>query len=91
MVGTGGRSLYPISTPDRQHGSYNDDTFGVLELTLHPKKILVGVCPCGGPELWATPEAPDATERRRLPFSCDRSRRHLWPGAFRPTMMRAWA
>ena len=38
VVGTGGRSLYQISHPIANTEVYIDDTFGVLELTLHPKR-----------------------------------------------------
>jgi acid phosphatase type 7 len=38
VVGTGGRSLYQISQPIANTEVYNDDTHGVLELTLHPKR-----------------------------------------------------
>ena len=38
MVGTGGRNLYQIPHPVANTEIYNDDTFGVLELTLHPKR-----------------------------------------------------
>jgi len=38
VVGTGGRSHYQISLPIANTEVYNDDTFGVLELTLHPKR-----------------------------------------------------
>jgi acid phosphatase type 7 len=38
VVGTGGRSLYQISQPIANTEVYNDDTYGVLELTLHPKR-----------------------------------------------------
>jgi len=37
-VGTGGRSLYEIWQPIANTEVYNDDTYGVLELTLHPKR-----------------------------------------------------
>jgi hypothetical protein len=37
VVGTGGRSHYEISHPIANTEVYNDDTYGVLELTLHPK------------------------------------------------------
>jgi acid phosphatase type 7 len=37
VVGTGGRSNYQISQPIANTEVYNDDTYGVLELTLHPK------------------------------------------------------
>ena len=38
VVGTGGRSNYQISQPISNTEVYNDDTYGVLELTLHPKR-----------------------------------------------------
>jgi acid phosphatase type 7 len=38
VVGTGGRSLYQISQPIANTEVYTDDTFGVLELTLHPNR-----------------------------------------------------
>jgi hypothetical protein len=38
VVGTGGRSLYQISHPIANTEVYNDDTYGVLELTLHPRR-----------------------------------------------------
>jgi acid phosphatase type 7 len=38
VVGTGGRSLYQISHPIANTEVYADDTFGVLELTLHPQR-----------------------------------------------------
>src|SRR5215203_4554265 len=38
VVGTGGRSQYQISQPIANTEVYNDDTYGVLELTLHPKR-----------------------------------------------------
>jgi calcineurin-like phosphoesterase family protein len=37
VVGTGGRSHYEISHPIANTEVYNDDTYGVLELTLHQK------------------------------------------------------
>jgi len=37
VVGTGGRSNYQILHPIANTEVYNDDTYGVLELTLHPK------------------------------------------------------
>jgi acid phosphatase type 7 len=37
-VGTGGRSLNEISDPIANTEVYNDQTYGVLELTRHPKK-----------------------------------------------------
>jgi hypothetical protein len=38
VVGTGGGSLYEIPDPIANTEVYNDDTYGVLELTLHPKR-----------------------------------------------------
>jgi acid phosphatase type 7 len=38
VVGTGGRSLYLISYPIANTEVYNDDTYGVLEITLRPKR-----------------------------------------------------
>jgi acid phosphatase type 7 len=38
VVGTGGRSLYEIPNPIANTEIYNDDTYGVLELSLHPKR-----------------------------------------------------
>jgi acid phosphatase type 7 len=38
VVGTGGRSLYGIPHPIANTEVYNDDTYGVLELALHPKR-----------------------------------------------------
>jgi acid phosphatase type 7 len=38
VVGTGGKSLYQISQPIANTEVYNDETFGVLELTLRPKR-----------------------------------------------------
>src|ERR671914_815453 len=38
VVGTGGRSLYEIPDPIANTEVYNDEAYGVLELTLHPKK-----------------------------------------------------
>ncbi len=37
VVGTGGMLLYPIEDPPPNLETYNDDTYGVLRLTLHPK------------------------------------------------------
>jgi hypothetical protein len=36
VVGTGGRSHYEIETTLPNSEAHNDDTFGVLKLTLHP-------------------------------------------------------
>jgi acid phosphatase type 7 len=38
VVGTGGRSLNEISDPIANTEVYNDQTYGVLKLTLHPKR-----------------------------------------------------
>jgi acid phosphatase type 7 len=38
VVSTGGRSIYQIWHPIANTEVYNDDTFGVLELTLRPKR-----------------------------------------------------
>ncbi len=35
VVGTGGKSHYAIGSPIANTEAYNDDTFGVLKLTLH--------------------------------------------------------
>jgi hypothetical protein len=37
VVGTGGKSLYPILEPLPNSEVHNDETYGVLQLTLHPK------------------------------------------------------
>jgi hypothetical protein len=37
VVGTGGESHYPIVDPIANSKVHNDDTYGVLKLTLHPK------------------------------------------------------
>src|SRR5215213_1612061 len=37
VVGTGGRSHYPILEPIANSEVYNDETYGVLQLTLNPK------------------------------------------------------
>ena len=36
VVGTGGKSLYAIETPIDNSEAYNDNTFGVIKLTLRP-------------------------------------------------------
>jgi acid phosphatase type 7 len=38
VVGTGGRGLYQIPHPIANAEVYDDNTHGVLELTLHPKR-----------------------------------------------------
>jgi len=37
VVGTGGRSHYPIREPIANSELYNDETYGVLKLTLRPE------------------------------------------------------
>ena len=37
VVGTGGMTLYPVEDPAPNLQSYNDDTYGVLKLTLRPE------------------------------------------------------
>jgi acid phosphatase type 7 len=48
VVGTGGRSFYQISQPIANTEVYNDDTFGVLELTLYPKSYAWEFVPVRG-------------------------------------------
>jgi acid phosphatase type 7 len=48
VVGTGGRSHYQISYPIANTEVYNDDTFGVLELTLNPKSYAWEFVPVRG-------------------------------------------
>jgi acid phosphatase type 7 len=36
VVGTGGKNHYPLKTPPANVEDSNSDTFGVLQLTLHP-------------------------------------------------------
>jgi acid phosphatase type 7 len=36
VVGTGGKNDYPLKTPPANAEKFNDDTFGILQLTLHP-------------------------------------------------------
>jgi hypothetical protein len=36
VVGTGGKSHYPILDPIANSEVHNDETYGVLKLTLHP-------------------------------------------------------
>jgi acid phosphatase type 7 len=48
VVGTGGRSLYEIWQPIANTEVYNDDTYGVLELTLHPKRYAWEFVPVEG-------------------------------------------
>ncbi len=38
VVGTGGRSHYALKTPPANVEAFNGDTFGVLQLTLHPTR-----------------------------------------------------
>jgi hypothetical protein len=37
VVGTGGKSHYPVLEPIANSEVYDDETYGVLELTLNPK------------------------------------------------------
>ena len=39
VVGTGGKSPYPILEPIANSEVYDDETYGVLELTLNPKSL----------------------------------------------------
>ena len=48
MVGTGGRSHYQISQPIANTEVYNDDTYGVLELSLNPKSYEWDFVPVAG-------------------------------------------
>jgi acid phosphatase type 7 len=48
VVGTGGRSLNQISQPIANTEVYNDDAYGVLELTLHPKRYYWEFVPVKG-------------------------------------------
>ena len=36
VVGTGGKSHYPLGSPPANVEKSNDDTFGILQLTLRP-------------------------------------------------------
>jgi hypothetical protein len=36
VVGTGGRSHYALGSPPANVETFNGDTFGILQLTLHP-------------------------------------------------------
>jgi acid phosphatase type 7 len=48
VVGTGGRSNYQISHPIANTEVYNDDTYGVLELTMQQKSYEWGFVPVKG-------------------------------------------
>jgi hypothetical protein len=48
VVGTGGESHYPIYEPIANSEVHNDDTYGVLKLTLHPKGYEWRFVPAGG-------------------------------------------
>ena len=50
VVGTGGRSHYPILDPIANSEAHNDDTYGVLKLTLHPKSYEWRFLPAGDGE-----------------------------------------
>jgi hypothetical protein len=48
VVGTGGRSHYPVLAPIANSEVYNDATYGVLKLTFHPKAYEWRFLPVGG-------------------------------------------
>jgi hypothetical protein len=48
VVGTGGKSHYSISDPIANSEVYNDDTFGVLKMTLHPSSYEWEFVPVAG-------------------------------------------
>jgi hypothetical protein len=48
VVGTGGESHYPIFEPIANSEVHNDNTYGVLKLTLHPKGYEWRFVPAGG-------------------------------------------
>ena len=48
VVGTGGRSNYQISRPIANTEVYNDDAYGVLQLTLRPKRYEWEFVPVNG-------------------------------------------
>jgi len=50
VVGTGGKSHYPILNPIANTEVHNDDTYGVLKLTLHPKSYEWRFLPAAGGE-----------------------------------------
>jgi hypothetical protein len=50
VVGTGGRSHYPILDPLPNSEVHNDETYGVLKLTLHPKSYEWRFLPATGGE-----------------------------------------
>jgi hypothetical protein len=56
VVGTGGKSHYPISDPIANTEAHDDDTYGVLKLTLRPKGYGWRFLPAGGGEFTDTGE-----------------------------------
>jgi acid phosphatase type 7 len=48
VVGTGGKSHYPILEPIANSEVHNDDTYGVLKLTLHPNGYTWQFVPVAG-------------------------------------------
>ncbi len=49
-MGTGGKSHYPILSPIVNSEVRNDETYGVLKLTLHPKSYEWQFLPAGSVE-----------------------------------------
>ena len=59
VVGTGGASHYPISSPPIANTQrYNDNTFGVLKLTLHPDSYDWRFVPVAGQSFTDSGHAP---------------------------------
>jgi hypothetical protein len=54
VAGTGGRSLYPVITPEQGSEVANDDTYGVLELTLRPTSYEWRFVPVGAAQFTDT-------------------------------------
>ena len=48
VVGTGGRNHYPILHPLANSEVHNDETYGVLKLTLHPESYEWRFLPAAG-------------------------------------------
>ena len=48
VVGTGGKNHYPLATPPDTVEASNDDTFGILQLSLHPTSYDWQFIPVGG-------------------------------------------
>jgi len=48
VVGTGGANHYPIVAPIENSEVHNDDTYGILKLTLRPKGYEWRFLPAGG-------------------------------------------